>query len=397
MSQLAFNTDFTGKPIWRENQGNKYAPMYTKAYVSTPEWMISLSEGVNDLTGGNEGKKGWVEEYLYGGDYINNPAVWNHLMQGYFGGMYNTIAKTFDVGVTAAKGELPKVYQTPVLNRFLNRPVERDNAGVLGDEYYALTEERDRLKYELRTWQKKADEGDADAQEHVDEIMQSEDYQRMLVIDHYDKIMKDLKAGEKAAKAEYDKEDIKDMITMYKAQMMNELADIDGGMDPLEAAKAKFNSAKTKSERARLSKRIERLTMRQGESKKSGDDAVDKALSYRADDLKDKQEGRRESGDYLKLATAENIADDARIRIAKQKIKQYTDEYKRLVTSGNSDRAGEYRKQNQKYFVADGIIQSQSRAISTNKKLLGKGHDEAIMKLIDANRQRMLKAIEGLE
>lgn len=397
MSQLAFNTDFTGKPIWRENQGNKYAPMYTKAYVSTPEWMISLSEGINDLTGGNEGKKGWVEEYLYGGDYINNPAVWNHLMQGYFGGMYNTIAKTFDVGVTAAKGELPKVYQTPVLNRFLNRPVERDNAGVLGDEYYALTEERDRLKYELRTWQKKADEGDADAQEHVDEIMQSEDYQRMLVIDHYDKIMKDLKAGEKAAKADYDKEDIKDMITMFKAQMMDELADIDGGMDPLEAAKAKFNAAKTKSERARLSKRIERLTMRQGESKKSGDDAVDKALSYRADDLKDKQEGRRESGDYLKLATAENIADDARIRIAKQKIKQYTDEYKRLVASGNSDRAGEYRKQNQKYFVADGIIQSQSRAISTNKKLLGKGHDEAIMKLIDANRQRMLKAIEGLE
>ena len=121
--------------------------------------MVKVSEKVNDLTGGNEGKKGFVEKNLYWGEYINNPAVWNHLLQGYFGGMYNTIAKTFDVGVTAAKGEIPKIYQTPIINRFLNRPVERDNAGVLGDDYHSLIEERDALAFELRTWKKKAADG----------------------------------------------------------------------------------------------------------------------------------------------------------------------------------------------------------------------------------------------
>ncbi len=30
--QVARNTDFTGKPIWKDNQGNKYDPMFTKAY-----------------------------------------------------------------------------------------------------------------------------------------------------------------------------------------------------------------------------------------------------------------------------------------------------------------------------------------------------------------------------
>lgn len=369
--------------------------MYTKAYVTTPEWMVGLSEAMNDLTGGNEGKKGWIEEYLYGGDYINNPAVWNHLMQGYFGGMYNTIAKTFDVGVTAAKGELPKVYQTPVLNRFLNRPVERDNAGVLGEEYYQLTEERDRLKYELRTWQKKADEGDEDAQAHIDEIKQSDDYQRMLVIDHYDKIMKDLKAGERAATQDIDKADIKESITMYKAEMMEELADIDGGADPLEAAKKKYDEATTFAERNRLRMRIEKLMQREtgaDTGRKRGDE-VTKALSYREDE---ERESRQTNEAYLELATAEAIEADARIRIAKQKIKQHTDEYKRLVAAGAGDRAAEYRNKYKKYFAADAVIQSQSRNMATNKKLLGKGHDTAIMKLLDANRERMLKAIEDL-
>ena len=396
LMQLHDNVDFTGKPIWKENQGNKYAPMYTKAYITTPEWMISLSEAVNDVTGGNEGRKGWVEENLYGGDYINNPAVWNHLMQGYFGGMYNTIAKGFDVITTGAKGELPKIYQTPVVNRFLNRPVERDNAGVLGEEYYKLTEERDRLRYELRTWQKKAADGEEGAQDRVDEIMESDDYQRMLVIDHYDKIMKDLKAGEKAAATDADKADIKESITMYKAEMLEELAAIDGGEDPLAAAKRKFDEAKTFAEKNRLRVRIERLTGRDVKARKGDgrNDEVRKALSYREDD---DRESRKVNEQYLELATAENIADDARIRAARLRIKAVTDEVKRLQREGRAEEAIRYQKQHSREINTGDLIESMTRTMNSNKKFLGKGHDEAIMKLIDANRKRMLKAIDDLE
>ena len=393
LMQLNENIDFTGKPIWKENQGNKYAPMYTKAYVSTPEWMVDLSEAMNDLTGGNEGKKGAIEEYMWGGNYINNPAVWNHLMQGYFGGMYNTIAKGFDVITTTAKGEIPKVYQTPVINRYLNRPVERDNAGALGEQYYNLIEDRDRLKFELRTWKKKAEEGDEEAQAHVDEIMSSDDYQRMLVIDHYDKIMKDLKAGEKAATMDIDKADIKESIALYKQEMMEELAAIDGGEDPLTAAKKKFDEATTFAEKNRLRMRIEKLMMRQnGNTKKRGDE-VQKALSYREDD---DRESRKVNEMYLELATAENISDDARIRAAKAQIKQHTDKFKELLSQGRQTEAARYRENNKEWFAADAIIQSQSRTMANNKKLLGKGHDGAIMKLIDLNRSQMLKAIENL-
>lgn len=80
-----------------------------------------------------------------------------------------------------------------------NVTVERDNAGVLGDDYYRLTQDRDALQYELRVWQKKAADGEEGAQEHVDEILSSEDWKRAEVITHYERIIKDLKAGEKAS------------------------------------------------------------------------------------------------------------------------------------------------------------------------------------------------------
>lgn len=33
--ELAFNVDFTGKPLFKETEYNKYDPNFTKAYVGT--------------------------------------------------------------------------------------------------------------------------------------------------------------------------------------------------------------------------------------------------------------------------------------------------------------------------------------------------------------------------
>ena len=395
LMQVGENVDFTGKPIWRENQGNKYAPMYEKAYVTTSQWMIKMSEKVNDFTGGNEGRKGVVEKYApFWGDYINNPAVWNHLLQGYFGGMYNTIAKTFDVGVTAAKGELPKIYQTPVINRFLNRPVERDNAGALGEEYYNLTEERDAIQYELRTWQKKAADGEEGAQEHVDEILESPEYKRAEVVSHYEKIMKDLKAGEKAATESADKDDIKESIGMYKQQMMEELDALDEGKEPIDAAIEAFGKAKTFSEKNRLRMRIERLMMRQNgaaKPKTKGRAAeVEKALSYVSDIEK---ESRDTNEKYLLQASADDVRDDARIKAAKAKLKVINDEHRKL----RGEQALQYFYKHEKELTAYRILDQQSRLMNQNKKLLGKGSDQNIMKLIANNRRAMLDAIGKID
>ena len=388
LMQIGENTDFTGKPLWKENQGNKWAPMYTKAYASTPAWMVDLAHLTNEI-GGNEGRKGWIEEYSpFWGNYVNNPAVWNHLLQGYFGGMYNTVAKAFDVGVTAGKGEVPKVYQTPIINRFLNRPVERDNGGALGEEYYSLIAERDKVQYEVRTWKRKAAEGDEDAQRKLDELMKSERYKRAEVISHYDKIMKDLKADERAIKdgaahSDKDLHDIQESMQLYKVELLDELSSIGDGKSSLDAAIEKFNNAKSFAEKNKLRLRIERLMMEDANGKQVG----------RSQDV----ESRKTSELYLQLASGQDIAEDARIRAAKAKIKTVTGKYKELKDAGRGEEAAAYREQHSEWFAAENVIGSQQRGMASNKKLLGKGYDQQIMKLIKAQRDRMLEAIEGLE
>ena len=392
LMQIGENVDFTGKPIWRENQGNKYAPMYTKAYVSTPKMMVAISEALNMATGGNEGKKGWIERST-AGEYLNNPAVWNHLLQGYFGGMYNTIAKTVDVGFTLGSGELPKIYQTPIINRFLNRPVERDNAGVLGDEYYGLKDQGEALKYEMRVWRKKAADGEPGAQEHVEEIENSNEWKRLEVVSHYDKIIQDLKAGEKATTDKEEKDSIKSGISLYKQQMMEELAALDDGKESLDAAMEQYDKAKTMAEKKQLKLRIERLVRGEGKKTATSREQVDKAISY----LRDADEDNVGSDRYLELSTADIVKADAAIKTAKAKAKTFTDHYKQLMDKGMTAEAATYRADNAKWFAAAQAIGSHERAISGNKKLLGKGNDDAIMKIIASHRNAMLNIIKDLE
>ena len=121
---------------------------------------------------------------------------------------------------------------------------------------------------------------------------------------------------------------------------------------------------------------------------------VEKALAYiRGEEV----ESKNASEIYINLSTGNDIADDARIRAAKARIKEVTDEYKRLVAEGLIDEAAAYREQHAKWFEAENIITGQQRGIAANKKLLGKGYDPNIMKLIRTQRSGILKAIDGLE
>ncbi|MBQ5510478.1 MAG: hypothetical protein IIT94_04975, partial [Prevotella sp.] len=93
--QVSNNVDFTGKPIRRITPFNENEPAFQKAYRGTPSWMVKSSELINDLTGGNEHSKGWIEGELMTAlylNYANDPAVVNHILKGYFGGMYSFIS-----------------------------------------------------------------------------------------------------------------------------------------------------------------------------------------------------------------------------------------------------------------------------------------------------------------
>lgn len=395
--QLAFNTDFTGKPIWKDNQGNKYNPAYTKAYVSTPKAMVKLSKAVNDITGGDDESQGWLER-TGAGAYINNPAVWNHLLQGYFGGMYNTISKSIDATTSLAQGEVPELYRIPVVNRFLNSPAERDNAEVLGEQYWNLVDEHDRFMHDLRAWQRREADGDEKAKEYVNDLLKSDEFKRALVIDHYKNLIDIQRKGEKAAVESADKADIKETITMLHDAMTDELLSIDGGKDPMEAARERFDSVKSFAEKNAIRQRIENILQR-GEPKqkiKTRDEVVKKALEYRE---QDDEESRNVNEKYLMLASSSDIEQDAQLKALKKKVNNVINKYKKLTKENKLQEAAKYREDNQRWFTAERLISTANKQIESQKKMLGHGkdYDMPIMKMIRSRRKWILDNTKDLQ
>ena len=121
------NEDFTGKPVFKDTPFNESMPEWTKAYKGTSAVLVDASEKLNEWTGGDKYKKGWIDKVQLKGLNLNNPAQIEHIFEGYFGGMaktFNQAAKTLAGGVESVlqgeKSDDLQWYNTPVLNRFIN-------------------------------------------------------------------------------------------------------------------------------------------------------------------------------------------------------------------------------------------------------------------------------------
>lgn len=82
--------------------------------------------------------------------------------------------------------------------------------------------------------------------------------------------------------------------------------------------------------------------------------------------------------------------------MARQQCKVHDDEYKRLMEAGKAAEAEQYRAANMKWFDAKTLLDSGTRKMAADKKLLGQGYDSAIVKLLRYDREQMLEAVDGL-
>jgi len=184
--QVGFNTDFTGRPLYKDNDFNKYEPSFQKAYVGTPSWLIKSSEMINDLTGGDEHKQGWWERTKVGGE-LNNPAVVDHLLKGYYGGLYSFLAQTGGTMLTVASGKLPDVQEVPIANRIVTavRETQQNGKAKLPDWYYDLSEESKRHQNEFSGYKKDYLKGDKEGKKKLDEIIKSKDFVHWQQVNAY--------------------------------------------------------------------------------------------------------------------------------------------------------------------------------------------------------------------
>lgn len=156
--ELAFNVDFTGKPLFKETEYNKYDPNFTKAYVGTPDWLVRVSKMVNSI--GNDYPDVQQNAIDAFGDpryNLNNPAVVDHVLSSYLGGAYTMGSQV--LGLLTKSLNDPKeikMEDIPLVSKFVSNPDDRPVTKKQGDEFWNMKENHDRAANTLSKLKKQA-------------------------------------------------------------------------------------------------------------------------------------------------------------------------------------------------------------------------------------------------
>ena len=156
--ELAFNVDFTGKPLFKDSEYNKYDPNFTKAYVGTPDWLVRASKMINAI--GNDYPDVQQNAIDAFGDpryNLNNPAVVDHVLSSYLGGAYTMGSQVLGVLTKALNDPKEiKVADIPLFSKFVSNPDDRPVTKKQGDEFWNMKENHDRAANTLSKLKKQA-------------------------------------------------------------------------------------------------------------------------------------------------------------------------------------------------------------------------------------------------
>lgn len=197
--ELAFNVDFTGKPLFKETEYNKYDPNFTKAYVGIPDWLVRASKMVNSI--GNDYPDVQQNKWDALGNpryNLNNPAVVDHVLSSYLGGAYTMGSQVLGLLTKSLNGRKEiKVADIPLVSKFVSNPDDRPVSKKQGDEFWDKKEYYDRASNTISKLKKQAKiDGDYSL---LERFYGSEEYKTYKL---YEKDVKDYKEARKKERAE---------------------------------------------------------------------------------------------------------------------------------------------------------------------------------------------------
>lgn len=197
--ELAFNVDFTGKPLFKDTEYNKYDPNFTKAYVGTPDWLVRASRMMNSI--GNDYPNVQQNKWDALGDpryNLNNPAVVDHVLSSYLGGAYTMGSQVLGLLTKSLNDRKEiKVADIPLVSKFVSNPDDRPVSKKQGDEFWDKKEYYDRASNTISKLKKQAKiDGDYSL---LERFYGSEEYKTYKL---YEKDVKDYKEARKKERAE---------------------------------------------------------------------------------------------------------------------------------------------------------------------------------------------------
>lgn len=220
-AQLVANTDYFGSPIYRRNDYNKLDPAWTKAYKGTSPMLVNASKWLNEVTGGDDVKRGWI-------DPVNNPAVIEHLFEGYLGGAGKTLNKAAKTFSMIWNPDMRDIRNIPIASTFIQESDDERVAGnQLNREYFKLMDEFRETSHTVSGYKKKARMGSMEYADKLNEFMETPDFERYSKARGYantiSKLRQALKRAQESGEDVMVEENLQQILHDLKRQMVEEL------------------------------------------------------------------------------------------------------------------------------------------------------------------------------
>lgn len=210
------NKDWTGLPLYKDNDFNKGMPEWTKAFKSVDPAILAMTKYANELTGGDKYTTGTVNL---------NPAIIEHILDGYFGGIEATRSQMVKSAETAWGSRDFDWRNIPVGNRLIKSGDERTKKKAIDNAYYENLEEMDKIGQRLRGYRKelsnpKNDSFDiAEYQKKLNDLMKSDKYRGYVEFNNLNKLYQSMVEHLKKVDDERLERELYDLKAM-----MNEIA-----------------------------------------------------------------------------------------------------------------------------------------------------------------------------
>jgi hypothetical protein len=190
------NLGWTGRPIYREDvyPTDKYNPEYQMVYQSTNPVMVGASKLANDLSGGDQVKRGKLQV---------NPAIVQYLWEQYTGGPGKFFSNTISIGkdakdvLTGNESDF-NIRKVEGLKAFVQQGDDRTAYYRTQAKFRKYKQDADALSDQVNGYMQYASE-DPTALMKLEKISQSEDFVRMQIVREADKQLSQInKAANKA-------------------------------------------------------------------------------------------------------------------------------------------------------------------------------------------------------
>ena len=221
VEQVRRNENYFGIPIYRDTPWNENDPEHTKAYKGTSPLLVNATRWLNSI-GLEEGKEHTDTDI---GAINLNPAVIEHFIESYTGGLGTTINKLAKTFAMIWDEDMRNWNNAVILSSFYHELDER-SGNKTDNLYWDAVDEMKETERRKRAYNKKLNMGAMEFAEIMDNLMKSPTYQRYTVIKTYSQIVSDFeKAFENVDKS--DREDVDEAILKLKTDMFERLEEFD--------------------------------------------------------------------------------------------------------------------------------------------------------------------------